>query len=758
MAYNQYGGNPYGMPPGYGGYGAPPPGRNAPPGLGATSTLDATCDEVLADFDGEGPPPGMAAPPGVGAPPGMQQANAPQSGRPGGLPASFQAPANMPNINFNAPVIRLGTSAPTTDGGGRGDRSQASGGRAGLGMERGPDQGRGAAREAAQMLIPPSADEKLRTIMLHQIPDGVQGDEGVQKLLSAVGTLRKWESAASVLEEHRGTKFGFALFDDAESVSNAVKLLHEQNVEVPVRRQGGSADAPPEDENFEGIEKVALQVAVDPTTLKYAESFEESRADNPAAFGKVEDAQAALRQVLRELFYPPISNGTDVDGDSAMKNDADENVEVVNIPIAQEDELADIPAEMREVVAGEIAAFRERSNQRDLERLRKEEEMEEMERQRNGSSRPAGGANIIPLGPKGTVPNAPSGPRGQNGHHRVSFLNGEFGINDEEDSQASDEELNRRQKKAQQSEDDKAYIDAERKWANRERSRQSALDREQDREKQEAETERFKKDEHLERDKSWDDDREASRKSHLYYRDHGTWARKRGMDRADEESKDDADRRAENDERRREQAQAEKARGMADSFLDQQAEEMDRREAAAAAAPQPFKLSLGAAVQKAQASRVPQRRTIAEVEGLLDDEDTEQSTKRQLVPIQMEPISGAAAMTEEEISQAVRALAQEIPSERDGLWSWEVKWDYMDDSVIREKLRPFVEKKVVDYLGVQEEMLVEAVEEHLRKHGTAGALVEELEGALDEDAEDLVKKLWRMVIFFTESEKRGLPA
>ncbi|WXC66103.1 hypothetical protein SNK03_011886 [Fusarium graminearum] len=115
-------------------------------------------------------------------------------------------------------------------------------------------------------------------------------------------------------------------------------------------------------------------------------------------------------------------------------------------------------------------------------------------------------------------------------------------------------------------------------------------------------------------------------------------------------------------------------------------------------------------------------------------------------------------MTEEEISQAVRSLAQEIPSDKDGLWGWSVKWDYMDGSVIKDKLRPFVEKKIVEYLGVQEEMLVEAVEEHLRAHGTAAALVEELEGALDDEAEDLVKKLWRMVIFFTESEKRGLPA
>jgi hypothetical protein len=59
---------------------------------------------------------------------------------------------------------------------------------------------------------------------------------------------------------------------------------------------------------------------------------------------------------------------------------------------------------------------------------------------------------------------------------------------------------------------------------------------------------------------------------------------------------------------------------------------------------------------------------------------------------------------------------------------------------------------------VQEEILVDVVETHLRKHGKPQDLLEELAEALDEDAEDLVKKLWRMVIFFTESEKRGLPA
>jgi hypothetical protein len=605
----------------------------------------------------------------------------------------------------------------------------------------GQDHGR-QSKETTQVLVPPSIEEKLRTIFVHQIPESLGTGDGMEKLLAAVGKLRRWDATASVIEENKGTKFGFALYDDPESLSTAVKLLHEQTVEVPKKRQPATAN-PPQDASFEDIEKVKLQVTVDESSLKYIESFEEGRDDDEVEH-RLEVAKAALKQVLRGLFYPPLGSGADADGDVSMKNnEAGENVEVVNITLAQDDELADIPPEMREVVAGEIAAFRERSNQRDLERLKKEEEMEEMERQRSGGGprqsrldSPPGasaGANNIPLGPRGNMLNAPSGPKGQNG--RVAFVNGgvsnaEYSINKEdEDTEASDEEVYRRHQSKEKADTDKQYLEAERKWANRERSRQAALERERDREAHDAESLERRRAEQLEQDKLWDDEREASRKSHPYYRDHAAWVRKRGMDRAEEEARDEADRRAEQDERRREQAQMEQARGMADSFLDREAQEIEERRSDAVSAPQPFKLSLGAAAQKAQASRAgAQRRTVAEVEGLLDDEEADASTKRQLVPIQFEPSSASAGMTDEEIQQAIRALAQEIPSEKEGLWNWQVKWEFMDESIVRDKLRPFVEKKIVEYLGVQEEMLVEAVEDHLRNHGTAAALAEELEG------------------------------
>ncbi|KAI1089042.1 hypothetical protein F5B19DRAFT_468933 [Rostrohypoxylon terebratum] len=765
MAYNPYGGVPgFGPPPSYNAY----PGAAGAPGISSAPGL--------------GPPPGMSAP-GTAPPPGVQQHNLNQANRPSGLPSNFQAPPNMPNINFNAPVIRLGTSSskPTPSGmpGRKDSETPASAGpRAGIGMDRGLDQTRQALRENMQALVPPTKEEIVRTVFVSGITDGISGDEGVEKILGAAGKVRRWDRATDA--SGKEVSFGFAQFEDAESLWIASEIL--KDIQIPVKKQV-SSDQPAgdDDETFADFEKATLQVRLDENSSKYLEAYKEGRPDDSGAEARCEAARGALKQTIRNLFYPTSRSGADADGDVTMGDSSaqnGENVEVVNIPLAQEDELADIPAEMRETVAAEIAAFRERSIKRDMERLKREEELEAMERQRNGASRPSrlaspppSSANNIPLGPRG-MPNAPSGPKGQKSdmgkdHNRsINFVNGgtangglSYNREDENDS-ASDDELERRRIAKQNAETEKLYLDAERRWLNREKSRTAALERERDRDESDAKDFAKNRDKVLQRLKHFDDDAEASRKTEDYYKDRSAWIRNRTAFRAREIAADDADRHAEEQERIKEEAEREQARGMADSFLERQAQEMEQRQASRAgvAAPQPFKLSLGAAAQKAQAQRAaPQRKTIAEVEGLLEDEDEDATSRRQLIPIQFEPAT-AAAMSDEERDQAVRALAQEIPNEKEGLWEWDVKWDYLDEGVIREKLRPFVEKKLVEYLGVQEQLLIEVVEEHLRKHAKPGELVEELAEALDDEAEALVKKLWRMVIFFTESEKRGLSA
>lgn len=672
----------------------------------------------------------------------------------------------MPNINFSAPVIRLGTGPskpqPMTAGGRRESQDPMSaGGRPGLGMERGMEAQRQALRESMMSLVPPTKEEIVRTIFIGGITEGCGGDDGIERLLSTAGRLRRWDRAVDA--DGKQCSFGFAQYDDAESLSTAVEVL--KDIEIPTKRQPPSDGVKIEVDEDKTIEKSKLLVFVDDNSLNYLENWQSNRAEDPSLEqARLDAARSGLKAAIYELFHPPMFVKMEEGNEDITMQDADrgDNVEVVNIPLAVDDELADIPAEMRETVAQEIAAFRDRSNRRDMERLKREEEMEALERQRNGAPRPsrlaspgpqipngpAAGTNNIPLGPRG-VPNAPSGPKLQASQtaystmprdyqQGVKFVNGS-GINgaasgdvwinrEEEDDSASDDELERRRNAKREAEQEKLYLDQERRWLNRERSRTAAVNREKEREDEDSANLNAEKEKMAQRLAAWDDDLEASRKTDEYYSDRSMWIRNRAVFRARESAADDRDRIAEQRERQRDQADMEQARGMADSFLDRQAEELESR-AATGRAQQPFKLSLGAAAQKVQKEKtIAPRRTIAEVEGLLEDEEeAEKTTKRTLIPIEFDPAT-AAQMTDEERNEALKNLAHQIPIEKEALWVWDIKWEFVDDSIVVEKVRPFVEKKIMEYLGVQEQLLVEVVEEHIRNRGKPQDLVEQLEG------------------------------
>jgi hypothetical protein len=495
---------------------------------------------------------------------------------------------------------------------------------------------------------------------------------------------------------------------------------------------------------------------------------------------RLDQARSALQAVLKELVNPTVPaqkdelSTIDKEGDVTMgeRSGSDAaNGDVVTIPIAIDDELADVPAEMRETVAKEIAAFRDRSNRRDIERLKREEEVEQQERHRmmNGErynrlaspppTAPSGpaGANGIPVGPRG----APAGPKGfgqqipRDYQKGVTFVNG-TGISgssafEDEDTDASDEELERRRKEKKDVEQEKHFLDQERRWLNRERSRTAAVEREKARERDE--TARLEEDRAAmaRRLREWNDDLEASRRVEEFYADKSMWMRNRAGFRQREVAHDDADRAAERREREREFQQRERAGAMADDFLHRHEADMssrreraeeeeegrererDRHEPLPSRREQPakFKLSLGAAAQKAAAQSASQsaKRTVADVEGLLEDEEEEAgaSARRTLVPIQYDA-STTSAMSDEERAQAARQLAADIPNGRDGLWGWDVKWEFVDEGIIDERLKPFVEKKIVEYLGVQEQMLVDVVVTALRSRGKPQDLVGELEG------------------------------
>ncbi|CAO2653013.1 Nn.00g024240.m01.CDS01 [Neocucurbitaria sp. VM-36] len=744
--YSYPGAPGYNGPPGFG---AAPPGM-APPGMGR---------------------PGSAAPPGV-APPGVALGQGPPAlGGPRALPPNWQPPANMPNFNFNAPVIRLGTQggragAQDSPVGGRKDNATMPA-RRGLGMDRDGDR-----RDGPQQVIPPSREEIARTIFVGNIPDGVGGDEGMERILETAGKLVRWIRATDA--NNKPQTFGFAEFADAQSLETAAEIF--QDVRVPTKRQQPGPDKKEDDDE---VETTKLQVMVDDASIKYADEWSKTRNEdeNTVQF-RLDTAKEALSQVLASFFNPPNVPVMEYGGDTMMQDAPaqGDDVEVAFVTLATgEDELADIPAEMREIVAAEIAAFRDRSNQRDRERLRREEELEAEERRRSGRrvspppSAPTGpgGANGVPLGPRADrgVQGAPSGPKGsqfpRDYQGGVSFVNG-GAINggvyidrEDDDDSASDSEIERRRKKKRDEELDDAYKKQLARWLKHESRTVAGLERTSDRMKNEQAEKQAARDAQAKQLKEFDDDQEAASKRHLYYRDHGEYMREREKIR-EREAKDDAiDRSQEQREMATQQRQRDQARGQADAFLDQQAEELMRSQEQRE--PAQFKISLGAAAKKLETAAAP-RRTAADVENLLEDEDiTDQpgSKKRTLIPINFDA-AVRANLTQEEIEEAQRQLARDIPNDKEGLWKWPVSWEHLPEKNIEKDIKDWAANKVLELMGLQEEMLVDAIVEHLKNRGGPQALVENLEVALDEEAESLVKKLWRMVIYYSETEKRGI--
>ena len=644
---------------------------------------------------------------------------------------------------------------------------------------------------------PQTREEIIKTVFIGGITEGCGGDEGIERILRSVGNLKRWVRAMDA--QDKACKFGFAEFEDPESLNTAMETL--KDIRVPVKRQTPRNTANTENGDAEEVDKSILLVVADENSRAYIDQYEENigGVDEDSRQMRLDHAKSALEAVLNDLSHPTVPqakddlSAIDRDGDVDMGNGVDANGEaIITIPISADDELSDIPAEMRETVAKEITAFRDRSVRRDLERLKREEEIELQERNRmlNGNSGrpsrlnspppasapsgPGGNTNGIPSGPRDRASglNAPSGPKSLGGVQLprdyakgVAFVNG-TGIStaanfDDSDTDASDAELERRRQTSKHTDEEKSYLDQERRWLNRERSRTAAVEREKARDDEEGSKLDEEKQAMASRLREFDDDKEAARGTEEYYTDHSAWMRKRSAFRERERMHDEADRAAERREREYEHRQQrdhrdstsfdrnrERDRDDRDRSRDRDRRYDDRRPSVSSNQQQPptpttaqqparFKLSLGAAAQRQAVEKEKNKRTVAEVEGLLEDEEAETTQKRELVKIDFGPTGSSASasagagenMTPEARAAAAKQLAAEIPNDVEGLWKWNVQWEYVDEeTVIEERLKPFVEKKIVEYLGVQEQMLVDVVVEGLRNKKGAKELVGELEG------------------------------
>lgn len=68
-------------------------------------------------------------------------------------------------------------------------------------------------------------------------------------------------------------------------------------------------------------------------------------------------------------------------------------------------------------------------------------------------------------------------------------------------------------------------------------------------------------------------------------------------------------------------------------------------------------------------------------------------------------------------------------------------------SIVDEKVRPWIGKKMVEMLGEEERTLTDFITRKLKEHTPPAEIHEQLKVVLDDEAELFVVKLWRFLIF-----------
>ncbi|XP_049613084.1 RNA-binding protein 25b isoform X1 [Syngnathus scovelli] len=144
-----------------------------------------------------------------------------------------------------------------------------------------------------------------------------------------------------------------------------------------------------------------------------------------------------------------------------------------------------------------------------------------------------------------------------------------------------------------------------------------------------------------------------------------------------------------------------------------------------------------------------------------DEEADEQPRKRKLVPLDYDDdkslgVDGTKGSNSEEKRKHIKSLIEKIPTAKPDLFSYPLDWSMVDTALMERHVRPWINKKIIEYIGEEEPTLVDFVCSKVMAHGTPQGILDDVAMVLDEEAEVFIVKMWRLLIYETEAKKIGL--
>ncbi|WWC88177.1 uncharacterized protein L201_003082 [Kwoniella dendrophila CBS 6074] len=745
------------------------------------------------------PPSGGQFPPFRPPPPGMQFVPPPfpPNFAPGSrpppptLPISSSSPQG-PDQGFNSPIPTGPGFRPPPSG------PSGQGGHPGLGLPPLPAglpqpprfQPSPGAVVGGPSNGPPGfvKDIKTTSVFVGSIAPGID-DNTLKDLLNACGPLHELKRVSGASGKPQA--FGFAAYENPEVVLRCIRCLN--GVELPDLTPEGRRDG----------KKKALVVKADQKTQEFLEEFESTlgRSDND------EEADAATRKSIQQIITLLINpNAEQADGTTKKSNGGGDSPLQVIVPEHLRDlQEGDLPENQRVAVLDQIAGFRVAAAKREKEKKHIEDEKERFRFLQQHQQRNSPNVNInqnygygntrgLAQQQKQQAANSPLQTHHHHHHQSPSSSSSNAGpsrtplardpqgydkpvgfvaaqsAEGKLDSGRTDEEEEDLRRQRRQREKDIALRDAERRVEHRERIRIDALNREL--------AQRKAHDDLIERNRrrledqyeNWDDDEIIEQGRELFYSDRATWRARRQRIRQQEYQDDVRDRQQEEDELQALEKESEEflkkqMAELAELEIEQKAKGLLTEDAA------PIKLNLN--IQPTPVDVKPKEEkkpTIPHKPVILagdDEEENERKQKRTLIKLDSDNDiaskidTGLTTGTEAERIAKRNAKLLEIkkslPERKRDIFRSSIDWAAIDQSTIQNKIKPFIDSKINDFLGELDQDLVEFVLEQLKDKKGSEDLIDGLEPILAEDAESFVVQLWKLLIFESEAYKIGLP-
>lgn len=304
-----------------------------------------------------------------------------------------------------------------------------------------------------------------------------------------------------------------------------------------------------------------------------------------------------------------------------------------------------------------------------------------------------------------------------------------------------DREREREREARRREKEDKEYRERERAWEDRERTKER--EREREAEKQRRQGDR------AHRDEDFDDSERAKRRSEW-----GRMKRDWQLERAEDEA-----------EARREAIAAAQAQALAQTA---QAQSPPGRSAAynptdaysppASLSPAPFDAQPGALGK----ITFQKKKAVAPAPGYGEKQEEEEAEdaaalkkKRKLVPLDFNSpeaqitkegkLAAIAAQEKQAKMDRVKDLISRIPTEKEALFAYPVDYEVLEEhNVLEKKMRPWVSKKIAEYLGEEDRALITFILGKITARVPPHDFVDQLKLVLEEEAEV------RLVSFFVQ--------